>query len=563
MTLGGLISFARPYKTELIICSLLMVAASGATLCIPWIAGLAAGGLLGEKPAAVGGLLSIIVVVLTVQAILAIANRYTLSRTSERIHADLKTVVYEHLQALPVEFHNRHRQGELLAVLTYEVPVLIGFLTGTLINVVPLLVTALGASALMLAIDPLLATSVVALMGLFYLVHKVIGRTLRPLGQRAQEANARAISIAQENLGIIALIKSFCREDYEAQRYRRAVDEEYELALGRERIQSTLEPVVQLAAAVIVVLLLWFASARIASGTMTAGELVAFLLYAGLLTRPMGQFANMYGQTHTALGMLAHLKDVFAEPREPQGRTPEFGPIHGQIEFRDVSYIHPDRSEGIHHLSLVIPAGETIAITGENGSGKTTLANLLLRFCRPQSGSIWIDGHDIADLEVAALRSQIAIVPQHVLLFHGSVEENIRYGRFEASDAEVREAARLAQVDAFVTALPQGYDTMVGDRGIRLSGGQRQRIALARAILKDAPILILDEPTAMFDPDGERTMLAECRDLLSAKTVILISHRPAGLTLADRVVVIRDGASLELASDDRSQHHHGIKVAGQ
>ena len=215
--------------------------------------------------------------------------------------------------------------------------------------------------------------------------------------------------------------------------------------------------------------------------------------------------------------------------------------MRGDIEFRDVIFAYPGRQPVLDHFNLHIRAGETVAITGENGAGKSTLVHLLMRLHEPDAGRILIDGTDIASVSLASLRGQIGVVPQHVLLFNGSVRDNIGYGRADADEAAVEHAARLAQAHDFIAKLPQGYDTLIGDQGVRLSGGQRQRIALARALLKDPPILILDEATAMFDPEGEARFIEDCRATLGGKTVLIITHRPASLALADRVVEWQKG----------------------
>jgi len=503
--------------------------------------------VLSAEQKSVHSTLLLLLTVLAIQSLLKFVHGYLLASISERILADLRIRIYDHLQALPIAFFHQRPKGDILALITREIPILGEFLTGALVTAAPTLLMIAGAALEMLSIDALLATLVAGLLPLFVLLLKIIGRQLRPLSKELQEADAMAVSVAEENLGMLQIIKMYTRERRESQRYSWRIGELARLSKLQHKLYAALDPAVQLISASAVVLLLWIATEQLARGGLTPGGLVSFLLYSAMLSRPISEIAGLYGRTQMARGALERLHRVLAERPEPNGRSGVALPrVRGEIEFRDVGFHYPGRPAVLKHLNLHIRAGDTVAITGRNGAGKSTLVHLLMRLYEVDAGRIFIDGVDIANVGLHSLRSQIGVVPQHVLLFNATVRANISLADPVFDDATIERAAHAAQAHDFISRLPAGYDTVIGDNGVRLSGGQRQRIALARALIRDPPIMALDEATAMFDPQGEASFIEQCRDQLINRTVILITHRPASLALADHVLMLEDGAFSEI-----------------
>ncbi len=542
LSFSSLLSLARPYRGQLFVVVLLSMLGSLTSLAIPWLGGQLLGGILKEEAIELRLVVILLVVTLILLTSLAIYSSIVSGSVSTRIEADLRRRVYAHIQRLPLTFLDQSRQGDLLALMTWEVSRLSAFLSGTLTGAPAALLTAIGACAILLSIDPIIALAVPLLVPAYYIVLKLIGRRLRGLATQRQEAEAAIYVAAEQDLALLPATKSFAREEVGLAAYEARLENARALALRETHIYASLGPALSLVTGIAAVALVLAAGSSFAKEAISTSELFSFLLYAALLTRPVGSLANLYGQFQTASGTLARLVQMLEEPIEA-GYTAKgrIAPCRGAISLQGVSFAYAGREGTLRNINLDIAPGEIVAITGENGAGKSTIVSLILGFYTPQEGVISIDGIDIATLELRHLRTHIGYVPQRPLLFNGSVRENIVFGRENVSEEQIGQAATLAQAKQFIGNLPAGFETEIGDNGVKLSGGQRQRIALARSLLSNPSILILDEATSMYDLEGEAAFVAQCREALAGRTVIIITHRPASLALADRVIRLEGG----------------------
>jgi ABC-type multidrug transport system fused ATPase/permease subunit len=535
-----LLKYITPHRRTLLLVVALLLGVTAVNLVNPLLAGKLTQVLLAEPGGtelSIGLILIAWLALLIVRAVLGVGSSYLIGSTGALMSAELRSRVYEHMQVLPLGWFQERKQGDVLALLSNDAGSISHFVTNIVVQLLPQLLTLAFAFLMMLWLDPVIALLAALLLPAYTIVTKLLGRRIRPLSRAWIDSWSGLMAFVNENLGMMPVLKAFARERLESDRFAERNRELLDVSRKQIWLSSLLSPTITLLASAGALLLLWVAIGHMRAGQLQPSELVTLLFYVMLLTSPLSALAGVYGQIMHARGAAERLLDFFGEKPEPLGHGERIlENIFGRIEFDNVSFAYPGRLPVLEQFNLVIEAGETLALTGPNGSGKSTLVHLLMRFMQPQDGRILIDGVDIYQVELGSLRRQIGLVAQNTLLLNGTVAENIVYGLPPATADEMKKAAKAARADEFIDALPDGYDTVIGDQGIKLSGGQRQRLSLARTLLKDPAILILDEATAMFDPEGEASFIEECHELLRQRTVILITHRPASLALADRII---------------------------
>ncbi len=489
------------------------------------------------------GLLFVVAVVL---AVATAARFFFVSLLGEKVVADLRERLYAHLIGLDPAFHDRSRSGELVSRLSADSELLRSVIGTTMSVALRSTVTVIGSLVMLFVTSPHLAAY--SLVGIPLSVLPIVlgARRLEKASRASQDRVADANALAAETLGAVRTVQAYAREPYERGRFSSAL--QVAVATARRRIGA--QAAVTAAAIVLVfgaiVLVLWSGAHDVIEGTMSAGTLGQFVLYALIGGGSVGALAEVWNELQRAAGGMGRISELLQE--QPQVAAPASPvalpvPLRGEIRFEQVLFHYPERPEApaLNGFDLHVRPGETVALVGPSGAGKSTVLSLLLRFHDPQSGSVRIDGIDLRDTDPAQLRGQVALVPQHPVLFATSAMDNIRYGRLDASDEEVRAAARAAEADGFIEALPQGYHSELGERGTRLSGGQQQRVAIARALLKDAPVLLLDEATSALDAQSERAVQHALENLMRGRTTLVVAHRLATVLRADRIVVMDQG----------------------
>lgn len=501
-----------------------------------------------------------LMVVFVAQAVFSFAHRLSLAYVGERAIADIRIEVFSHLQTLSLKFYADRRTGELVSRLTNDVSLLQDAITNNLVALLRQALTLVGAAILLFFLNWRLTLVILAGIPVITLVMVTLGKRIRSASTTVQDRLAEAASILEETTSGVRIVKSFAREAYEIGRFSERVNDTFEAAMERAHIASVLGPFIGFLAFTSITLTLWFGSYEVIQGRLTAGGLVAYLVYTMLVASPIASLAGLYAQFQSALGAAERLFGLLDKGADVQGRpgAPPLPPVEGEVAFEGVSFHYSSEVPVLHEVTFHAAPGQMIALVGPSGAGKSTLVNLIPRFYDAVEGRVFIDGHDVREVNLHSLRAQIGLVPQETILFSDTVEANIRYGKLDATPAELERAARAANAHEFiVNSLPAGYQTRVGERGVKLSGGQRQRVAIARALLKDPRILILDEATSSLDSASESLVQEALERLMAGRTSFVIAHRLSTVLKADWVLVLDRGHVVEqgrhadlLANDD-------------
>ncbi|QGZ65532.1 ABC transporter transmembrane domain-containing protein [Paraburkholderia acidisoli] len=546
----ALLPFLRPYAGRWVLAFLALVTSAGATLGLPVAFRylIDRGFASGERAHIDRYFIALFVVSLILAAATAL-RFYWVSWLGERVSADLRRAVYAHVMRMSPQFFETTQTGEVLSRLTTDTT-LIQAVVGTSLSLgLRNMLLTIGGVAMLIATSPVLSGYIIATLIVVVAPIVIFGRRVRKLSRASQDKVANASALAGEILNAMPTVQSYTQETHETRRFGGAVEAAFDTALTRIRARAGLTAVVIVFVFAAVVFVLWLGAQAVLAGTMTAGQLSQFILYAVFTAGAVGAVAEVWGDLQRAAGATERLLQLLAA-RSPvaEAERPVPLPLPSSasgdgIRFDHVSFSYPSRPgiAALEGFSLDVRPGEHVALVGPSGAGKTTLFQLLLRFYDPQAGRILINGVPTHQVSFAALRQAIGVVLQESVIFSGSVLDNIRYGMPEATLAQVQRAAEMAAAAGFIAELPQGYDTFLGERGVRLSGGQRQRIAIARAILKDPPILLLDEATSALDAASERLVQTALDNAAHNRTTLVIAHRLATVQQADRIVVLEQG----------------------
>ncbi len=548
--LWRLVPLIRPHRARFLLAVATLFAASGITLIYPWAARQAVDIGMGQTTSHdLDMIVVFLIAVFMVNAVLVWLRHYSMSWLGERVVTDLRALVFDRIMTLPLAWFHERRSGELVGRLASDVTVVEGVVGSELSMALRNSIQMVGAMILLFVIDVKLTLLMLAIVPPIVLTTLVFGRRIRRMTRAVQDELAKVSGQVQESIGAIQTVQSFVREDYEARRYRTGVEGAFGKTLELVRSRSWFYATAMTAGYIGVAAVIWLGGRALIRHELSAGDLTSFFLYTFLVAGALADLAGLWGALQRAAGATDRLFaviDTVPEIRDPAEPTP-LPAGKGAVTFEDVSFAYASRrgQPVLTHVSLEIQPGEVIAIVGPSGAGKSTMLSLLYRFHDVDAGRVLFEGIDVRALKLEDLRRSLAMVAQEPVLFSGSIRDNIAYGRAEASVAEIEQAARDANAHDFITGFPEGYDTLIGERGTKLSGGQKQRVALARAILANPRVLILDEATSNLDAESEAAVQTALARLMEGRTTLIVAHRLSTVRDADRIVVIEGARIVE------------------
>ena len=555
------LKYIKPYWKRGLAAGICTIIAAGGTAYLPFVIKDMVDQVLSEKNTTMlNWIVLSIIVVFVIRGIAYYGQSYLMNYVGQRVIIDIRKAVFEKLQRLSMSFYDKHKTGTIMSYVTNDVSALQSAMVDNVVEMITETVILVASIVMMIYLDWKLFLVTFATFPVVLFFIDSFGKRIRKSGSRIQEAAADITSVLQEVASSPRVIKSFVREGYEVDRFDKENMNNFRANMKYAQLSSTLTPTIEFVAAVGVSIILWYGGNSVINGSITAGSLVAFLTYAVNISNPIKRLSRVIGNIQKALAAAQRVFDVLDLPEDiknaPDAKA--LPKVKGDVRFNDVSFAYNENEEVLSHVSFDVKPGEMVAFVGPSGAGKSTVASLLPRFYDAINGSITIDGQDIRKVTLDSLREQVGIVPQETVLFNGSVYDNILYGRLDATREEVEAAAKAANAHDFIMQLPDGYETMLGDRGMNISGGQRQRISIARAILKNPQILILDEATSALDTESERVVQEALDRLMVGRTSFVIAHRLSTIKNADKIMVLEKGQLIEQGNHDELMAMDGL-----
>jgi ATP-binding cassette subfamily B protein len=560
----------KPYWTSLLVAFVAVIAETAAGLLEPWPLKMVLDNVFGSKPmpgwlaglvkAAFGqqrlGILNFaavaVIVIAAVGALSSYVENYLTVNVGQRVMHDLRRTVYHHIQRLSLSFYDKVKTGDLISRVTSDIGAIQDFISSALLGILVDVLTLVGMLGVMFYLNWTFTLIALSVLPILFVVVYTFTHRIKSASREVRKKESEIVSVIQEVISSMRVVKAFAREDYEELRFEKESLASVEIALKARGLKAMLPPIVEIIVAAGTCLVLWYGARLVLSGVLSVGALVVFLLYLGKMYKPMRDLSKMTDTVSKAVVGFERIKEVLETERQvrnlPGARRAPI--LKGRIEFDHVYFGYGDDRQILKDMSFKIEPGQVAALVGPTGAGKTTIVSLMPRFYDPTSGQVRIDGYDVRRFKLRSLRQQFGFVLQDTMLFHATIGQNIAYGKPEATTQEIIKAAKLANATEFIDKMPKRYDTMVGERGVTLSGGQRQRVAIARAVIRNSPILIMDEPSTGLDAASEEIVFEALARLMEGKTSIVIAHRLATVRRADVIFAIDGGSVVEQGTHD-------------